>query len=182
MLDFDYLNKPFTIETVERMIENGEAVNGSKGGLALGPSHDEGGIKILIFREGVYRLEAEIEGYEYVMNFAATAHFTDYFEKFNDPVGHEILPFKEYLPSDNIKILDAQMANNKKAKYIILETGGFSIYNKHSTKAYLSTLNEMNLGVDYEKIGENQARFVFKYSEIKIIYNGLFNGIIRLKK
>lgn len=52
----------FSFDTIERFLKLDLAVDGTPGGLILGPSHDDGGIFVLIKKESCYVLGRSLSG------------------------------------------------------------------------------------------------------------------------
>ena len=68
---------------MEDYINKGWAIDATYGGLIIGRSHDEGGIYFWVKKDGYYVLEGEVEGYEYIMNFGATNHYSKITNRFH---------------------------------------------------------------------------------------------------
>jgi len=65
---FYYFQQLFTFQQIDKLYKEDAIVDARKGGLLLGPSHDDGGIYFLFeYRDG-FRLYGEVEGFEYIMN------------------------------------------------------------------------------------------------------------------
>ncbi|OJY94848.1 MAG: hypothetical protein BGP13_14365 [Sphingobacteriales bacterium 40-81] len=69
----------------------GWTIQAAGGGLVLRRSHEEGGIYCWVRYETDYVLEAEIEGYEYILNPGAAFHYGDLLNQFNRTAEHVYL-------------------------------------------------------------------------------------------
>ena len=171
----------FSVKTMLEYKDKGWAIEATKGGLVIGRSHDEGGIYIWVLRDTHYVLEAEVEGYEYILNLGATHYFKDMSHTFHRYYEHKKMGFVPYDPSLNIMTLDTR--NSMEPKYLLFDTGGFSVVNKYSTRGYLQTLDIMNRSVSFESIGNNQARLVHNSTEpIEVRFFNESQGYIRRKE
>lgn len=177
---FDYYKKPFTPEEINRMINAGLAIRADDGGLVLGPSHNDGGIKFLVKMGDKYLLEGELEGYEYILNLGATFDSGDFFSILNNHAEHSTLNFEEYEPALDIMILDCR--DIPKPKYLVFEQGGFGIVNKFSTKGYLASLNQINRNINYKIQPDGTFRVAYKSDEpVHLYFYGRYGGTVRKK-
>jgi hypothetical protein len=167
---YHYYEMPFSFEEVDRLLKEGKAVEATMGGLILGRSHDEGGIYFLVKRDGRYVLEGEVEGYEYILNLGATWFYEKSTHIFHQHEKHTTPVFDIYEPAPHIVTIDARHPDG--AKYILFETGGFSIMNRYSTKGYLETLDRMNKAVTFKRVGEKAAKTKINSRERIDIYFG----------
>lgn len=166
----------YSLEKMNEYLKNGLAIDATMGGLILGKSHDNGGIYFWVKRGEVFVLEGEVEGFEFVMNQGATHYFSKTTDRFHQPELHKH-EFIDYEPDRNIKLLDTRSL--KFPKFLLFNSGGFSIINKWSTKGYLNTLNEMNKAVTFENIDEKNARLVHNSNKpIEIYYYEKYEGYI----
>jgi len=145
------------------MLQNGSAVDGTQGGLILGPSHDDGGINMLVRKEGKYYLEGEVEGGEYVFNWGATERYKGLMPILNNPTQHKRPTYTPVEIPQGISIINARQ--HGLAKFIIFECGGFAIFNKFSTAGYLQTLENLNNATSYELVDEKHAQLIFNNTE-----------------
>lgn len=157
-----YYKMKYSLAQMEEYLNKGRAINANMGGLILGRSHDDGGIYFWVKKGDYYILEGEVEGYEYILNFGATNFFTESTKRFHQSENHKH-NFEEYLPSSNIKTLDTR--NDPEPKFLLFDYNSFSIINKHSTRGYLNSIDQMNKAVTYEVINENSARLCFNHTE-----------------
>jgi hypothetical protein len=148
----------YPINTMKEYEEKGWALQASGGGLVLGRSHEEGGIFCWIKQETDYVLEAEIEGYEYILNPGAAYYYQKIFDQFNKPKEHSYLSEPCYNPPPHIKVLDAR--GTFEPKHLLFELGHFAVVNKKSTSGYLETLEEMNNAVSYSIVRPDYAETV----------------------
>ena len=75
----------FTVEDLIPVINANGIVDCTKGGLILGNSHSDGGIKVIRhYKKDLYEWVFEFEGYEYIMNPDATAKQINYLSKINN--------------------------------------------------------------------------------------------------
>ena len=171
-----YYKMERSIEEMDKLIENNQAINATFGGLVMGDSHDDGGIYFWIKKGNSYVLEGELEGFEFILNFGATNYFQKATERFHQPDLHKP-DFSEYTPDQEIKLIDTRSL--KYLKYLIFESGGFSIINKYSTKGYLKTLDRLNKATSFEKVDEKTAKLVHHLNEdIEIYYYSEYEGYL----
>lgn len=156
----------FPIKTMKDYEKKGWAIQATMGGLVLGRSHDEGGIFVWIKNGNHYVLEAEIEGYEYILNPGAACYYKKIFPEFNKPYEHKYLGSPSYDPPAHITLLDTQ--HPMEPKFLLFELGHFAIINKYSSSGYLDTLDKMNKAVTYKFITADQAQVVVNSREIII--------------
>jgi hypothetical protein len=169
----------YSLAKMSDLVIKGQALDANLGGLVLGKSHSEGGIYFWVKRGNVYVLEGELEGYEYVMNFGATNYFNKCMDRFHQPELHKH-NFKNYKPSKNIKLLNTLKL--KEPRFLLFDSGGFSIINKYSTKGYLQTIDEMNKAVTFEEVEEGLAKLVYHSDKnIKVHYYDNYEGYIPMK-
>lgn len=142
-----YRGQLFPMSIVDELFALDAIVEGRYGGLLLGPSHSEGGIITGCLYSKGFCILSEVEGYEYVVNNKSRAVHSDELGEINNFYrDHEVI----FSPPDvnrNTPIIDARFTGSLKyrAKFLILSyRGGEAIVNKHSTKKYLSTLNDIN--------------------------------------
>lgn len=150
---YHYFDQKFSNETVTDLLATGHAVDGAAGGLILGRSHDEGGIYFLKNLGDCYRLIGEVEGYEYILNIAASYLVRNSFKDINDRKRDWQEPFAEYIPADSTRVIDTRLPIGSlyEAKYILFEgRGQQAIINKHSSLVYLRQLDELNRQYSYK--------------------------------
>lgn len=95
-----YLNQFFSNKYINQLQKENLAIDGTDGGLLIGLSHDEGGIKVLENYGFGYILKAEFEGYEYLFNPEANKKFNHLHEKYNLYEEHVKNGINEYLPPE----------------------------------------------------------------------------------
>jgi hypothetical protein len=123
-------------------------------------------------------LEFEIEGYEFILNIGASHVYRKFMDIFNRSDLHKTASFETYAPPSEVNIIDAVGANGP--KYLILETGGFCIINKFSTKGFLKTLDQINKSVTYQLLPEDKFKLVYKSNEnIDINFYNEYMGCIK---
>lgn len=176
----------FTNKFIDDLIEKNLAIDGTNGGLLLGPSHDHGGIKVIERYSYGYILVAEYEGFEYMFNPGASDLYDHYYELYNDYEGDKTEFFEEYVPNDKIRVIDTSLKNNKilSSKLLILDARGrYILFNKHSSKIHLETLNDANLKstyqflvplLNYKKVGKKEQNSS-KIEFIKRIFRKIRN-------
>ena len=138
-----------TYEELEPIADANGIVNGTVGGLILGNSHSDGGIKVIrpYNSEGIYEVIAEFEGWEYILSPLATSEEKEYLTKINSEYSGTKKPFSEFKIPEGITILDTNpmIENIKESNKLILLNGQEQfIINKHSTKKYLIELENIN--------------------------------------
>lgn len=139
----------FTLAEVQSVADENGIVNGILGGLVLGNSHVDGGIKVIrqYREEKLYEIIAELEGWEYVLNPATTQKELDHLNQLNSEFATMKELFKPFEIPDGIDIIDARpvIENRKDTSRLILfsEYSQF-IVNKYSTKKYLTELDLVN--------------------------------------
>ncbi|WP_207493177.1 hypothetical protein [Aridibaculum aurantiacum] len=161
---------------MEDYVAKGWAINGTKGGLILGPSHDEGGIMMWQrTTEGDgYRLKGEVEGYEYILNPGASHCYRNIFSSINKHDEHQNENWAEYSIPENISIIDTRRSGEP--RFILLDAN-FSIVNKYSTKCYLNTIEKMNNARSFEMLDEKTLKIVYANLAPIDIYNSCTNEV-----
>ena len=161
---------------MEDYIKRGWAIDATMGGLILGRSHYEGGIYFWVKENDHYTLDGEVEGFEYILNFGATKYYSKITDRFHQHDKHKH-DFIDYNPPAHIKILDTR--NTVEPKFLLFDSGGFSIINKYSTKGYLETIDEMNKAVTFEVVGDKLAKYVHHHDkEIEVKFYDTLEGYI----
>lgn len=139
----------YTLDDLKPIAEGNAIVDGTLGGLILGNSHSDGGIKVICQykKEELYEVIAEFEGWEYILNPLATTKEMEYLKKINSEYMNTKEEFIEYEIPNGIEIIDTKpiFENMKETnKLILLNEWSQFIINKHSTKKYLGELNYLN--------------------------------------
>lgn len=139
----------FTHIDLKPLVENEGIIDATKGGLILGISHKEGGIKVFAQykNESLYEIIAEFEGWEYILNPTATANNLEYLNKINEEFVNTKIDFIEYDIPNNIATLDVRPVIphlKSTSKFLLIGQYDQFIVNKHATKKYLNELNALN--------------------------------------
>ncbi len=140
---------PIDKDVFEAMKAKGLIVDGSNGGLLIGPLHEEGGILVVRDYMSDQCLVGEIEGWEYLLNEAATKKHEKDIVRINSYCQHQV----EYgywrsgdIPT-NVKIIDMRhkLVDGKWERPLLLISGSkLRCVNKHSTRLYLYELDKFN--------------------------------------
>ena len=151
-----YNNQLFSFESVNEFTSQNLTIDGTKGGLLLGPSHKDGGITLLLKYKDGYRTVAELEGLEYVLNPIATIKNLSELKKINEyDFDNKILSLS--VPQDlALTKLDCFTQNKKfKSKFLLADArGGQFVINKYSTHLNLQQLEYLNFDTGLELYGE----------------------------
>jgi hypothetical protein len=139
----------FTLADLKPIAEGNGIVDGTFGGLILGNPHSDGGIKVIrqYKDEEFYEVIAEFEGWEYILNPLATTKEMEYLTKLNSECDETSELFTEFEIPNGIEIIDTRpiFENIKETnKFILLSEWSQFIINKHSTKKYLTELDNLN--------------------------------------
>ena len=123
-------------------------IDGASGGLIIGNSHADGGIKV-IHKDDLDRFEItfEVEGYEFLLNPFATKSKQNYVQELNERHKKEIKDFVPYDIPKHIKTIDARpkiISGIEHQRLIIFSAMPQQILNKVSSKNYLEELNKLN--------------------------------------
>lgn len=143
-------------EQIEQMTAYGLTINGSDGGLVLGPLHENNGVPIFQACEGGYNYLGEMEGYEYLWGKKATSRHLNLFHDINRPFDDMKPEFVPYKVPSGISVIDAfspySFPFTFKAKFILLDETdkGYCIFNKFSTEKKLHLLEKMNNSQEVE--------------------------------
>ncbi|WP_031527037.1 hypothetical protein [Dyadobacter crusticola] len=134
------------------MQAKGLIIDGSKGGLLIGPSHEEGGILVIRDYGTDQCLVAEIEGWEYLVSSPATkihrAEIVRINSYFQNQVGYRYRKY-DSIPS-NVTTLDLRhkLVDGKWERPFLLISGPEQwCVNKHSTRLFLTELNKYNQSI-----------------------------------
>jgi len=139
----------YTLSDLEPLAAANQIIDGSKGGLILGNTHAEGGIKVIrqYSNEELYEVIAEFEGWEYILNPFTTSKECEILTKINSEFVGSKETFLEFEIPEGVDILDTRTAFEKRKdlnKLILLGQYSQFIINKFSTKKHLTLLNELN--------------------------------------
>ena len=102
---------------------------------------------MLSFNGYSYSLDAEIEGFEYIVTNRAYTKFKHELEKINKYDVDLNIAFKKYCPNKKITTIDTRVlkANKKReSKYLLIEENTIFIVNKYSTSKNLEIIDMMN--------------------------------------
>lgn len=169
-----FYNMYYSLETMQDYIDKGWAINGTQGGIILGPSHDEGGVKIWekTKEKNGYRLKGEAEGFEYILNPGATHCYRNQFSYINNYFKHKHKNWKYYDVPNSILNINTKRCGEP--KFILLDAN-YCIVNKFSTKCYLTTIDKMNYARKYEVLDENTLKIIYVDLSPIEIYNSCTN-------
>lgn len=138
----------FTVEDLTPIVRGGGIVDATKGGLLLGNSHTEDGIKMIRENsDGEYEVIGEVEGWEYMLSPFATEKYRSELVAINDEMKGCKDTFLEYEIDESVSILDlTPIFPNIPMTGKLLLLGKYSqfVINKYSTKKYLLELDQMN--------------------------------------
>lgn len=144
----------FDKETFDDLYENNLILNSYYGGLVIGRSHQNGGIPVIIQKsEDIFECIAEIEGFEFIFNVAASSIFKNKVLEINN----ELSTLQNKFTVDELwvnlgvnhkelRYLDANISESEtlfKTKYIWIHGTQF-IMNKLSSLYYYDLLYSMN--------------------------------------
>ncbi len=141
-------------EMIRPMQDKGLIVDGQKGGLVLGRSHESrGGIPLLhLGVKGDLVLSGLMEGFEYVLPPEVTKQNLVELTRINGTKSENRQSFKPYHPPSNVNLIDAtemEFRNRKVSRIIFLGYAGQMIVNRHATKLHLKRLFEINQMAKY---------------------------------
>ena len=146
----------YDFNSVERYISMGLAIDGTKGGLLLGHPHSNGGIPVLIkYAEG-YRLMAEFEGQEYLLNPGVSKDLTDKLRLINKHDSDIQLGLKQPTDLSGITTIDCFTDSDiYTSKFLLIDSRGKQfLINKYSTWRHLKTLEDINNSVSWNFKGD----------------------------
>ncbi|AEI46901.1 hypothetical protein [Runella slithyformis] len=132
-----------TANAVAYLMEQKLIVEAPKGGLILGPSHNEGGVNVFRWENDEFPIVAEFEGWEYLANPFFTAQYSQQLEAINSEFDGTA-PFTEYEIPSNIQLLDLRPNQQGLRKWLILGKAAQWIINRHSTQKHLDWLHKTN--------------------------------------
>lgn len=91
---------------IEQFLKLELAIDGSNGGLIIGPLHEEGGIQVFWHSKNGYEHCAEFEGWEYLLNPGVSIYYKNTFEEINNHDRDKTDSFQEYGVSPSVRLLD----------------------------------------------------------------------------
>jgi hypothetical protein len=124
----------------------GLTVNGTKGGLLLGQSHENGGIPVLIKIAEGYKYYAEFEGDEYLINTQCYNTHADRLKLLNQPHSDKYFDFYKSLDLANITTINCKSDSYlTKSKFLLLDSNSkYFVVNKYSTLRHSDLLERLN--------------------------------------
>ena len=142
---FHYYKQFFSIEKIEELKSKDLIVSGDKGGLLIGNSHAEEGIKMLFKRNNGYELLGEIEGDEYILNWESSIIHRKRLLKINNSNRDKKKKQKQNDIS-TITTIDCRTDKNPyTSKYLIFDSINSNfIINKFSTNIFLREIELLN--------------------------------------
>lgn len=131
------------------LVANNLIVESHKGGLVMGPSHQDGGIQIITLGENDCFWNSEMEGWEYIINPSSSATHGDELKKINGAHNRltDQLNFTEYDVPDHITILDCSPVEINGVlftRWLLQYSTSQWIISRESTKRHLERLNQIN--------------------------------------
>jgi hypothetical protein len=138
----------FTQAELQPLFDAGAIINGSNGGLLLGNSHSEGGVKVIKkLDDKLYEVVAELEGWEYIICAEGTYRDEEYLATINGEFDGTSENFTEYEIPRSITKIDTRLLLedfSEISKILIFGEYAHFIINKNSTKKYLKELDALN--------------------------------------
>jgi hypothetical protein len=149
-------NQFFCFEEIEKYKSLGLTVDGTKGGLLLGNSHENGGIQMLFKYSDGYRLRGEVEGKEYLVNSEASKLFASELRYISNIKRDEPIFMNREVDLTNITIIDCRVNNvTFSSKFLLVdEHDSWHIINMYSTIGHLHRLENINR--NYIKLFEKE--------------------------
>lgn len=138
-----YQRHGITWDDFNRLLMNGQIVDGRAGGLLLGRPHTEGGIPVIVRTDGdTFAIKHEAEGGEYLVNWqaynAAKARFDEINAHKEDEVIHLITP----RVTPNSRLIHTRAAPSDKLLWV--DRRGQFIINATATFRFLDEIEELN--------------------------------------
>ena len=120
--------------------EGAEFLDGIHGGYIIGPSHAEGGVKVLTLdNDTFYTGEYEFEGGEYIVNPWATDKFHSRLVEINQYKGSEML-----IKREDLVCLRKVLPIKHEYSMILISNFPQFIINKKATSVFLKELDDIN--------------------------------------
>ncbi len=129
-------------EWVFEMLASGSLVDGRRGGLVIGPSHEEGNIYLLYqTQSGGYRILGTMEGGEYLLSHGA---YLLYHHRINEINAweHPTALVEKSKVSGESRIINA--FGEKSEKIILIDHRGQFIVNKFATGRFFTEIDGLN--------------------------------------
>lgn len=144
-----FLNKEYSVQEIDFLKSRNFVVDGDSGGYLLGPPHELGGIKVLHKYSNGYKLAAEFEGGEYLLNPGASKLCLEELRSINNWQRDKVVKLS-FPPAAAITTLNCFRGNN--SKFLILDTRApnFFIVNKYSSAIFYKRLEELNSKYKFE--------------------------------
>lgn len=121
------------------LLKDNLIIDAQNGGLVLGPFHTEGGIQVIQNTPVGYRITAEMEGYEYLINANSTDFYFEELTTLNANTKPELTHFPDYSVPKHITTI--KTTGNE-----VLLASPFSqfVINKKATEKHLDRLEDIN--------------------------------------
>lgn len=133
-------------QQVKEMLYEWILLDGRRGGLVLGPSHEEGNIFLLCEQQaGKYKILGTMEGGEYLLSHEAYRTFKDRIDEINSWEYPTAFPEKIVI-SEKTRIINA--FGKFSEKVILIDRRGQFIVNKFATGKFLTELEDLNTRQD----------------------------------
>jgi len=141
--------KNFLTETGTKFyLENNLIIDGASGGLVIGNSHDDDGVKLIhLDEENKLQINYEIEGFEFLLNPFASDSASEEVHKINDKHKSKVKDFVPYEIPNHIKTIDARVRKINGeffSPFIIASKLPQMVINKVSTQRHLEYLDKLN--------------------------------------
>lgn len=130
------------------LLQHSLIVDGSFGGLVMGPSHDEGGITLIqLTQSNEVKIIAEIEGYEYICSPPVTAKF----DQRLDTINSHFNGYETFVPYDVPKEVTVINANKVDLlgiftadRFVLCDFYKTWVINRIATQSHLLELEAMH--------------------------------------
>ncbi|GAB3997721.1 hypothetical protein GCM10028807_43470 [Spirosoma daeguense] len=135
------------LEFVKFLADNDLILESPRGGLLLGPSHEEGGIQVIAFANKECFWIDQYQGWEYLMNPFATQSNQEELQQINTSSPQNGLSFEPYEVSANITTLDCRpvmIHGFPFAKWLLVGGVEQQLITREATKQHLDHLNSIN--------------------------------------
>lgn len=129
-------------EAILEMLSTGILIDGRKGGLVIGPSHEEGNIVLLDqCQADKYMIIGTMEGGEYLLSHLTYLLYRDRINIINS-WDRPVAPLQKYEIPIGIRVINAFGETSE--KMILIDREGQFIINKNATSKFLEELEELN--------------------------------------
>ena len=127
---------------IKELLYEGILLDGRRGGLVLGPSHEEGNIFLLYEKQaGKYEILGTMEGGEYLLSHEAYRTFKDRIDEINSWEFPTAFPGKIEISK---KTLIINAFGKSSEKVILIDRRGQFIVNKFAVGRYLAEIEALN--------------------------------------